>query len=367
MPKITLLKKSKVVDSRGRNLDINDEILDRVVNASQATTRSTFPLVKGHPKQDDPQYGSVSFKSVKREGDAVVAELNVHDDSVAEEIKAKKYSYHSLKFSPATGAIYHVGILGAKLPAIPDLPPIELSGQDDESSVSVVELADGRMPVVGLMLRRMRDKMIEDGMTAEEADKIIPADELGSLESYQPEIPEYLYGEVDKLWSRMYEISSKLMELSASNSVQNQFQLSTNEEAETMTLEQLQAENARLKQQLEVQQVENAKLAQEREEAELSAFLESPEILRRITPAKKEQALLLLRSAGVDVVELSSGEGEEPTKISPREMLKKFIADLPPVVELGVGVEPSATAVSNKDEAEQMAEWANRRSRNKIS
>jgi hypothetical protein len=354
MPKITLLKKAKVVSSNGATVNIDDAILDRVVSASQSTTRASFPLVKGHPKHDDPQYGSVAFKSVQREGDAVVAELQVHDEAVANEIRSKKYTGHSLKFNTATGAIYHVGILGAKLPAIPDLPPIELSGDDDTDSISVVELADGRMPVVGMVLRKMRDKMIEDGMTAEEADKIIPADELGALESYQPEIPEWLYTEMDRLWSRMYEVSNKLTELQIANTPA----LSIND-SDTMTLEELQRENERLRQEASAQKAENLRLVEEKELAELSAFVESPDVIKRITPARKAEVLQLLRNASVDVVELSTSEGEETIKTTPREMLKAFIKNMPEVVELGLTAETPPPAKNS--EAEEMAEYVNAR------
>ncbi|MBL7998268.1 MAG: hypothetical protein JNL32_06465 [Candidatus Kapabacteria bacterium] len=357
MTTVTLLKKSLVVDMNNRRLDINDAVMDKVVEASQATKRDAFPLVKGHPKHDDPRYGSIAFKSVRREGDSVVAELQMSDETVANEIASGKYPGHSLKFSPRTGEIYHLGILGAKLPAIPDLPPIQLADAADDAVV--VELADGRMPVVGMVLRKMRDKLIEDGMTAEEADKIIPADELGNLESYRPEVPEYFDEQLSRMWQRIQDVIIAVQELKESTTAGSAPAELSHTNDDDMEKEQLIAENEKLKQQL-------AEAQEKRESVELAAFVDSDDIKVRITPALREKAIRLLTNAdATSVVELAAGDGEEPVKTNQREMLMDFMRSLPTVVELAAGgIAHNADAparTSEDDEAKQMSDYVNNR------
>lgn len=340
-----------------RRLDINDVVMDRVVEASQKTTRETFPLVKGHPKHDDPRYGSIAFSTVRRDGDSVVAELQMSDEAVANEITSGKYPGHSLKFSPRTGEIYHLGILGAKLPAIPNLPPIQLADAADDAVV--VELADGRMPIVGMVLRKMRDKLIEDGMTAEEADKVIPADELGNLESYRPEVPEYFDEQMSRMWERIRDVMVAVEKIKESTRVGSAPAELSHTDDDDMEKEQLIAENEKLKQKL-------AEAQEKREAVELAAFVDSDDIKIRVTPALRDKAIRLLCNADAStVVELASGDGEEPQKTNQREMLMDFMRSLPAVVELAAGGIATGGSVasgkSEKTEAQNMAQYVNDR------
>ncbi|MCV6577434.1 MAG: phage protease [Cohaesibacter sp.] len=81
------------------------------------------PVVKGHPKTDDPAFGWV--KELFRKGDRLFATIRDVEPQFAEAVTAGRYRKVSSSFwmagsnSPLKGKPYlrHVGVLGAASPA----------------------------------------------------------------------------------------------------------------------------------------------------------------------------------------------------------------------------------------------------------
>lgn len=152
-------------------------------------TLGEAPLTCGHPKTDHPAFGWVE----RLEFDAGSGNLYAVPKQVPAEFSAavargafKKISValfgpkQSANPKPGNYYVRHVGFLGAHVPAIPGLSPIEFAAPDD-ADVSVEFSAPGAYTVARLF-RRMREWLIADrGLEA--ADQVIPDYDVADLEA----------------------------------------------------------------------------------------------------------------------------------------------------------------------------------------
>lgn len=359
MAQWTILRKGTFTGVGNRTVEVDDSVLNRIVEYAQSNEGAReIPIVKGHPKMDDPKWGGVALSSIQRVGDTIVAEPAWLDETVKSDISSKRFDACSLKFNPSTGKIFHLGILGAHAPAVDGLPAISLADvEEDADAISVVEFADGRMPQVGALLRRMRDMMIED-KGLEYADKIFPADELSGLDTYLPEVPEWLSSQIDALYSKLWKIESRVDSLPIANEpAQFAADVKTITDTRMSAEEELQAERAKsaeLEQQL-------TEMRNQQQAAELAAFVDSSELRCRIMPADRNEVLAVLGacSAAAETVEFAAGEEQVETTLL--DSVKKLLRKLPVVVELGGAVEGEAIArTDSDDDVEKMVRHANR-------
>ncbi|WP_372090306.1 hypothetical protein P7L79_12800 [Tistrella mobilis] len=167
------------------------------------------PIVIGHPATDDPAWGWV--KSLRVVGDRLVAVVEGVDPAFAEAVMAGRYATRSVRLyrpdaasnpTPGRWHLRHVGFLGAEVPAVKGLRPVEFSesaeaGCVDLSEPAVPIRATGRgLEILTRSLRRMRDWLTET-QGAEAADRIISADDLAAADQeardaagYQPPLAE---------------------------------------------------------------------------------------------------------------------------------------------------------------------------------
>lgn len=105
--------------------------------ANYDAEKAGAPLVFGHPASDKPAHGWI--KSLRREGDKLLATLKDVSAEAIEKVKAKAFRNRSLAFwhpdhsaNPAAGkwGIRHVGLLGAASPGIPNMTPLTFSADD---------------------------------------------------------------------------------------------------------------------------------------------------------------------------------------------------------------------------------------------
>lgn len=364
MKQWTVLRKGTFTGLGKKKVTVDDSMLDTIVAFANANAgEREIPIVKGHPRVDSPKYGGIALSSVKRVGDTIVVEPSWIDDGLSEEIKAKRYDGCSLKFNPRTGRIAHLGVLGAHPPAVDGLPAIELADtESDEDSIDVVELADSRMPQVGAILRRMRDALIAD-KGVEEADKVFPPDELAGLESYYPEVPEWMTSQIDALYSRIYRVEDKVDTMDNKPAL---FGAGSDKQTATttMTVEELQAQlDAEKSMRIKAEQ-ESQKLRAEMQQVRLGAYLDSPEMITRITPARKNEVMAVLaacESHDEEIEFANADDSETPVKKPLAESVRTILSWLPPQVELGGAVEgDSPERSTSDDEADKMAAHANR-------
>lgn len=117
---------------QGREIHFSEDDLQTTVSTYDAE-RKNAPLVLGHPPDNQPEYGKVIGMFVK-EG-ALFAQALV-DATLLGLVKAGRYGKVSASFyapfsadNPCPGAYYlkHVGFLGAMVPAIKGMKPLEFS------------------------------------------------------------------------------------------------------------------------------------------------------------------------------------------------------------------------------------------------
>lgn len=175
------------------------------VKAQVAPGLALPPLVKGHPKHDDPRVGSVVDVEERDDG-AAWYKVDALAPAFCESCQQGEYVYSSPKLN-RDGSLRHLGALGAWNPSLKEQPGFafgeapEVGAEADEGILAFGVEADWgsitggwlnrlawRLRSVGSMLRNLRESVIEkDGLEA--ADRILPRHEIESLES--GELPPY--------------------------------------------------------------------------------------------------------------------------------------------------------------------------------
>ena len=190
---IDIFRAGTQTDMHGRQVTIDRTELAAIA-ASYDPAKHEAPLVVGHPKLDAPAYGWV--KSLRVEGDTLVADTHQVDPAFAAIVNEGKYKKKSASFllpasptNPAPGSYYlnHVGFLGATAPAVKGLRAAQFAADTEQ----LVEFASDRrwgFREIAKVFGRLRDWLIErDG--AEAAEQVIPAWQIESLiEAAQPDV-----------------------------------------------------------------------------------------------------------------------------------------------------------------------------------
>lgn len=128
---IEIFRTGKHTDSRGRSEEFPPNRLDEIAalyNSKILEDPSALaPVVKGHPKSNEPAYGWVD--RLARRGNRLVAFVSNIDQAFAEEVRQGRYKKISIALTPEL-MLRHVGFLGAAAPAVEGLEPAEFSGDD---------------------------------------------------------------------------------------------------------------------------------------------------------------------------------------------------------------------------------------------
>lgn len=277
------------------------------------------PIVVGHPQLDAPAYGWV--RSLAFAG-ALEAEPHQVEPAFAEMVAAGRFKKISASFftpqspgNPVPGVYYlrHVGFLGAQPPAVKGLRTPEFAATEE----GVVEFADFGARQNASLWRRLRDFLISQ-FGLEKADAVIPDYAIGTLEE-----------------AAGAETSAAASPAAFSDATDKEPAVSPEEKAA------LEAENARLKQQIEAAARERAAARH----AEHAAFAEALAREGRLTPAQGALCVALLDFvAGQDAaVEFGEGEAKQPLA----EAFKAFLRQLPKQIEFGEvsGAEDAAGSV----------------------
>lgn len=304
-------------DSQGREHKYTNEDLDRVVSQYDPA-QNEAPIVIGHPESNSPAFGWI--KALKRVGDRLLALPYQVVGEFAEMVKQGLFKKRSIALTPDLHLV-HVGFLGAVPPAVKGLKDIAFSADADSM---VYEFAEWRVPIVGRVLRRLRDWVIEK-FGLETADQVLPAWEIQTLELEErvesnpaPEFnasipgstpaPEQTTGAMPDAERAEFERQVEALRLQAEDG--------------TKRIEELQAI-------LE-------KREREQRQAKISLFLESLVSSGKVTPAQKSKVLdLLLIVSGIEKYQFSEG-GEQ----SPLTVFQDFLKTLPQQVvmeELATG------------------------------
>jgi hypothetical protein len=101
--------------------------------------KAPAPLVFGHPKDNSPALGLI--KKARADGNKLFVTLANIADEVVQGVKEKRILGRSVAFwdprhpsnpNPGKYSLRHLGLLGGQAPAIPGLPALKFSADDDE-------------------------------------------------------------------------------------------------------------------------------------------------------------------------------------------------------------------------------------------
>lgn len=294
------------------------------------------PAVVGHPKMADPAYGWM--RNLRVEGDMLLCDLADVDPDFAESLRAKRYKHKSLSFflprskgNPKPGKLYprHLGLLGARAPAVKGLKPIQLAADDD---AVVIELAapgwSWRLPWVlrniAETFRRQREQTIAS-TDLETADRVIPA---------------YV---IDDLGSAATEIEAA----GRAEDVPPSFASPNNQGGQMATPEDLAQREAKLQEReaalaareksVNEQAVSLAAAEADARRKEDAAFVGGLIEAGKLAPGEKDNVLAEL--AALDdlevTIELASGDDGQPAKLTPHAAYKRRLDQAPVMVRRG--------------------------------
>jgi hypothetical protein len=190
---LEVFKTGTHTSGNGTEKSYTESDIDKIVEKYNDQKDHEAPLVLGHPEVDDPAYGWV--KSLRRVGDKMQAFVEQVNDGLKESVRAGAYKKVSIALY-ADGLLRHIGLLGATPPAVKGLAPFTFKDGDMVFDEYIWATDEYRVPIVGRLLRGMRDFFIEKFSLAE-ADKILPSEDIDRLsESVQsnlitvPTVPE---------------------------------------------------------------------------------------------------------------------------------------------------------------------------------
>lgn len=317
---------------------------------SYNTTKHKAPLVKGHPQLDDPAQGWVSGLSC--EGQNLFATPEKVSATFAEEVKAGRYGTISAKFyrpdestNPMPGVWYlrHVGFLGAQPPAIKGLNPPEFAettaepgfvcfAQSLPADFSEV-ISRWTVRSIAHTFRSIRDWIIgKEGV--EVADQVIPDYRIVDIEA------DFIRAEAEAF-------AAEKSTATATTTTNQPIFSETNKENQ-VSIEELQAQNARLKADLDKANAEKTvAIAQKRHEANVQ-FAES--LSGKLAPKHVPAIIAVLDYLASDNSEgkpAQFGEGESAKPLV--DVFKTLLGELPPVVEFGeVATKGKGTAATSE-------------------
>ncbi|MDH1007417.1 peptidase [Pseudomonas nicosulfuronedens] len=306
MKPLHIFKPGKHTAMSGADFNFSESDLAATVRAYDPALHEA-PLVLGHPKHDAPAGGWV--QSLQHNADGLLAEPSQVDPAFAELIDKGRFKKISASFyhpdspsNPVPGVYYlrHVGFLGSMPPAVKGLRPIELA-EDEEG---VVEFADFGHETSASLWRRLRDWLISD-RGLEVADQVIPDWQINTLAETA---------------RRDDEPRPAFTEPTPPATI----------EESTVTPEEIaaiQAENERLKGQVQQHQEQQLKTRQESIHATNVAFAEELVGAGKLLPKHTTALIAALDFAEAGDTPLEFGEGDDRQPVV--DGLKAIFKDLP--------------------------------------
>ena len=212
-PWVEAFKVGKVTDMAGKEHDFSEADLEDLNEGIHEQLKAGYqpPLVKGHPKVDDPRVGSIVDSKV--EDNVLKVKLDDVNNDFAEEVKKGGFKYLSASvYSNLKKGLRHLGALGAHAPAMKGMAPLcfgegmfaeadkgvteqdvcmfaESFSWDRLVPASVFERLIWKLESIGSLFRSQREQLIEkDGIDA--ANKFYPEYIVKDLESVRDVIKD---------------------------------------------------------------------------------------------------------------------------------------------------------------------------------
>ncbi len=175
---IEILSPGTFTDANGKVVALSLADLHELAAAYDPDLQDA-PAVVGHPKMDDPAYGWM--RNLRVDGQVLLCDLEDVDPDFADTIKAKRFKNKSLSFflprsrgNPKPGKLYpkHLGLLGARAPAVPGLKPISFAADDEAVVIELAGPSPWLFRSLAAAFSSIRDHLIET-LGTEKADSVI--------------------------------------------------------------------------------------------------------------------------------------------------------------------------------------------------
>lgn len=129
---IEIFKAGRHTDSSGRTHEFTAEALDRIAGLYNTKLEESesfaAPVVKGHPKSDEPAYGWVGM--LARRGNRLMARLKDLAPEFVGQVRQGLFKKISIALYPDM-MLRHVGFLGAAAPAVKGLRNVTFSDKEE--------------------------------------------------------------------------------------------------------------------------------------------------------------------------------------------------------------------------------------------
>ncbi len=350
-----IFKSGKHTDMSGTSLSFTEADL-MACAACYDPAKHEAPLVLGHPTAAAPAYGWV--KSLSFAEGSLLAEPDQIEVAFAEAVEAGRYKKISASFylpnsssNPVPGSYYlrHVGFLGAQVPAVKGLKPIEFAGS--EKDCVTVEFAEPSVSIMRL-LGSLRDWVIEK-FGREAADKALPA------------------WDVD--WAHEQAVRNGDSNFSEPSTQGDSEMKDKGDQGTNPGTEQEQSSGSQTNVQgeLDALKAQNAQFAEQLRRRDASETVKGLIDAGKLTPA--QSVGLVDYMAGLDdgTATVEFGEGEEKKALAPSKFLAEFLNRLPAQVDFseqskGSGEDDSVAGVSPEELANEAVSYRENMKKNGI-
>lgn len=332
---VEILRPGTYTDANGRQVTVTTADMVELAAAYDPALRDA-PAVVGHPKMDDPAYGWM--RNLRVDGEVLLCDLDGVDPDFAASLQAGRYKHRSLSFyrpasrgNPKPGSHYpkHLGLLGARAPAVPGLKPIAFGEGDDDAVVIDLCAADWRMPwafrSIANGFGRFRDWLIQE-QGVEAADKIMPAYVAEDLRSTAAGI------EADA------QAEERAAPTTSFSTPDNGGPMGTQEDlaAREAALIKREAELGAREKTVDARAVALAAAEDDSRKKDDAAFVNGLIAEGRLAPGEKDSVLAELAAMddGAAVIELAADEGKT-VKLTPRQAYRSRLSKAPKLLERG--------------------------------
>lgn len=371
-PWVEAFKTGKVTDMAGNSHDFSEADLNDLNEGIHNQLKAGYqpPMVKGHPKLDDPRVASIVDSKV--EDNVLKVKLDDVNPEFAEEVKKGGFKYLSAAiYSNLKKGLRHLGALGAHAPAMKGMTPLcfgegmfaEADKDMSEEDVcvfaepfawdrlvpkSVFESLVYKIGNIGRLFRSQREQLIEkNGIDA--ADKIFPEYAIKDLEDVEsvlkdakdfPKQPKPVVENPADTTSSFGEAVSDRSSLeNGSGDPQSEAPRPTEPSADpqgnSMDAKRLSDENAALKAENEALKADKLAAQRKKASAAFSETLDKAIAEGRCNQVFKDNLMKIFgvcQEVPVDG-EGCFGEGEDRVNIA--DALAETVASLPKIVKFG--------------------------------
>lgn len=195
--------------------------LDAVMASTLANSVEKIPFTAQteegkHPQDNLPIFGFADRNTLRKAVVNGVPALQIQPCEFAEgllpKLKDTPLNKMSVRFNAADFSLEHVCFV--ERPAVKDIPPLSTydfsaaQGKQFIDLSSDADFADSRMPTAGGLFRSLREWFIVK-FGIDEANKALPDYGIADMQTWQPEVPEYVQEQITNVSQRLRALETE--------------------------------------------------------------------------------------------------------------------------------------------------------------